>query len=156
MSFDDLHRRVNPGTWVTVTDTTGRQVKGVLRELTPSALVLSIPAADSVLLTFAEREVVRIRREGSRMLSSLIGFSIGAGAGFLYGAAGDGEDCEGFRLDACSLVGLLGGAGIGAAVGALVGPGPWLIYESSPRSPGLTIAPTLSPQNAGVRVTMRF
>jgi hypothetical protein len=155
-SFEELGRHLRPGTTLTVTDDTGRQTKGTLGELTPSSLVLLV-GRDAQRVILPQANVVRVTRQGSRALGTLIGFGAGALAGFLFGeATGTHEDCEGWGLDACSLVGLLGGAGIGAAAGALASGGTRTLYQARSRAPALALTPRLSTRTAGLAVSMRF
>jgi hypothetical protein len=163
-SFDQLNMRLKPGDTIWVTDASGREVKGKIRELRPSALTLERDGtraiqADGVRLitTHTGRPVVR---------GAVYGLLIGAVGGALAVAVTPSENWGGWKaLGAVAIAGLCGGAGIG--VGALVGaviPGKTLVIYRAPGTPGaseppragFSIAPIVTPRAKGVAVSVSF
>jgi len=161
-SFDQLNTRLKVGDTIYVTDAQGREIKGKIRDLGPSALTLdsgtaAIVQADAVRL-IVERKPRPIGR------GALWGLGIGAAAGLALGVAvvagcdGD-DDCAGAIL---VLGGLFGGwgAGTGAVIGALI-PGKTLVLYRAPGTAGassarLSLAPVITPARKGVAVSVRF
>jgi len=161
-SFDQLNTRLKVGDTIYVTDAQGRETKGKIRDLGPSALTLdsgtaAIVQADAVRL-IVERKPRPIGR------GALWGLGIGAAAGLALGVAvvagcdGD-DDCAGAIL---VLGGLFGGwgAGTGAVIGALI-PGKTLVLYRAPGTAGassarFSLAPVITPARKGVAVSVRF
>ena len=161
-SFDQLNTRLKVGDTIYVTDAQGREIKGKIRDLGPSALTLdsgtaAIVQADAVRL-IVERKPRPIGR------GALWGLGIGAAAGVASGVAvwascHEGDDCAGAIL---VLGGLFGGwgAGTGAVIGALI-PGKTLVLYRAPGTAGassarLSLAPVITPARMGVAVSVRF
>ena len=161
-SFDQLNTRLKPGDTVWVTDAQGREVKGKIRELGPSALTLDgtgtgTIAADAVRLITA--------RHGRPIgKGALWGLAAGAVFGAVAAVAGDGceSDCgsdAGWMLVGAGLFGAIG-AGAGAVVGALI-PGKSLVVFRAPGAAGqaqarVSVAPVITPRVKGVAVSFAF
>jgi len=161
-SFDQLNTRLKVGDTIYVTDAQGREIKGKIRDLGPSALTLdsgtaAIVQADAVRL-IVERKPRPIGR------GALWGLGIGAAAGLALGIAVvadcDGDDeCAGAILVGAGLFGGMG-AGTGAVIGALI-PGKTLTVYRAPGAAGassarLSFAPVITPARKGVAVSVRF
>jgi hypothetical protein len=161
-SFDQLNTRLKVGDTIWVTDAQGREIKGKIRDLGPSALTLdsgtaAIVQADAVRL-IVERKPRPIAR------GALWGLGIGAAAGLALGIAvvagcDDGDECAGAIL---VLGGLFGGwgAGTGAVIGALI-PGKTLVLYRAPGATGassarFSLAPVITPRHKGVAVSFSF
>jgi hypothetical protein len=160
--FSQLNTRLKPGDTVWVTDAQGREVKGKIRELGPSALTLDgtgtgTIAADAVCLITA--------RHGRPIgKGALWGLAAGAVFGAVAVVADDGceSDCgsdAGWMLVGAGLFGAIG-AGAGAVVGALI-PGKSLVVFRAPGAAGhaqarLSIAPVIAPRVKGVAVSFAF
>jgi hypothetical protein len=153
-SFDQLNTRLKPGDTVWITDAQGREVKGRIRDLGPSALTLDgtgTIAADAV-------QLITERLDRPIGKGALWGLATGAVVGAVSGATADEE--TGFWM----LVGAVFYGGIGAGVGALAGactPGKSLVVYRAPGSTGaaharLSIAPVITPRTKGVALSYSF
>ena len=159
-SFDQLDTRLKPGDTVWVTDAQGREVKGKIRELTPSSLMLD--KGDGQTLQAAD--VARItQRQGHKIgKGALWGLLIGGAAGAIWGVAAvqDCSDCWPAGGAAAAGAGIWGG--VGAGIGALLGatmPGKELVVYPSPaagRTMGFSLAPVITPRTKGVVVALTF
>jgi len=156
-SFELLGKRLHVGDAVWVTDAKGREIKGRIAAIDPSALTLygvqgglTIPAGDV--------RVIRDRARDSPLDGTLIGF----GGGFVTGlAVGHSIDEGGNDAGNYLTAGLMMG-GIGAGLGALVD---WLIpgekrdvyrAPAAGASARLSLAPIITPRTKGVRVSLVF
>src|SRR5690349_17933790 len=85
-SFDQLPGLIRPGDMAEVTDANGRDVRGLVRYLSSSELVLQVAGAPR---TFLASDVERIRRRRSDPLTNgaTWGLVAGAGLGTLAGVA---------------------------------------------------------------------
>ena len=161
-SFDQLNTRLKVGDTVWVTDAQGREIKGKIRELGPSALTLD--SADTRPL---EAEAVRLvaQRKGHPVgKGALWGLIVGAAAGVVLGATGvtDCESCSNWSSGKNALTtGLVLGA-VGAGLGAVIGatrPGKEVVaYRASGASGSarLLLAPVITPRTKGVAVSISF
>ena len=161
-SFDQLNTRLKVGDTIYVTDAQGRETKGKIRDLGPSALTLdsgtaAIVQADAVRL-IVERKPRPIGR------GALWGLGIGAAAGLALGVAvvadcHEGDDCAGAILFGAGFFGGIG-AGTGVVIGALI-PGKTLAVYRAPGTTGassarFSLAPLITPARKGVAVSVRF
>ena len=160
-SFDQLNTRLKPGDTVYVTDAQGREVKGKIRELGPSALTL-----DSADASPLEADAVRLvaQRQGHPIgKGALYGLIVGAAAGVVLGAlwvtewdrsdwsTGDNALATGLALGAV-------GSGLGAVIGA-ARPGKEVVVYRAPGASGsarLSLAPVITPRTKGVAVSFTF
>lgn len=157
-SFDQLDTRLKAGDTVWVTDAQGREIKGKIRELTPSALVLD----NGNGRTFEAGDVARInQRQGSKVRKGalwgvIVGGALSVGS-LAYGAQGcTGEACGLAVLAVPILIGA--GAGIGALVGKGM-PGKELVVYRAPATGTTTrifFAPVITPRRTGVVVSFAF
>jgi hypothetical protein len=150
-SFDQLETRLKVGDTVWVTDAQGREVKGKIRDLSATSLLLDAGGSPQGLEA-ARVSTIRVQQPDSLKNGALIGLVAGAVAGPLVAAA----MCEGEA--GCVL--LFGGAGvgIGVAIDAARGGKKVLAY----RAPGasgsarLSIAPVITPRTKGVALSYSF
>jgi hypothetical protein len=152
----ELRLLVRAGDTVTLTDTSGRDVRGRIETLSPSAIVLRTPSGPQ---QWAEDEVRAIRQRWSDPLrnGALIGLGVGAGLGLAGGLAlADYYDDAGVVIATTLIYGGIG-AGIGAGIDALI-TRQRLVFEPPGHTSGLRlhIAPLLAPQAAGVRIALTF
>jgi len=158
-SFDRLNTRLKVGDTIWVTDAQGREVKGKIRDVGPSALTL-----DSGTAAIVQADAVRLiteRKSGPIGRGALYGLLAGASGGAILGASaagGSGGECN----DNCGaiLAGIFGvmGAGVGAVIGAVI-PGQTLVVYRAPGAPPptrLSLAPLISPRTKGVAVSFAF
>lgn len=114
---DVIARRAKAGDRLTVTTTDGRELRGRLVQLSPTALVLQ---ADSLGRTVPYSEIGRVTRHKNGVL---LGALIGTGAGFAVGvplrslANNEGANGDG-ALAVCVAFGLGIGIGIDAIAGS--------------------------------------
>ena len=161
-SFDQLNTRLKPGDTIWVTDAQGREVKGRIRDLGPSALTLDRGGMETILA-----DAVRLIAEGKpRPIArgALWGLGVGAASGLAMGIAvvadcNEGDECNAaIPLLAAFLGGV--GAGTGALIGALM-PGKKTVVYRAPGSAGpsqarLSIAPVVTRRAKGVAVAFAF
>jgi hypothetical protein len=155
-SFDQLNTRLKVGDTIYVTDAQGREIKGKIRGLDPSALTVDHGGPE----TFQADAVGLItQRKGRRVVRlTLYGLGLGAAAGGF--AAGIGcSDCEEALFGGVLFGGLIG-AGTGAVIGALI-PGKTLVVYRAPGAAGATsarfsLAPLITPARKGVAASFSF
>jgi hypothetical protein len=154
-SFDQLRVLVRPGDRVRVTESSGRELNGVVDRLADSSLTLVIDGSER---TLQENDVVRIRQRTHEKVASGArnGFFAGAALGVLAGLAVKGEVGSAAIVPfSAAIYGGLG-AGIGAGIGAMI-EGHRIIYDSSARrSTSLAIAPVIARERKGVAVLLAF
>jgi hypothetical protein len=150
---------VKPGDTVIVTDAAGRETTGKIAGLSPSSLSL---LAEGARREWTENDVTTIkqRRADSLGNGAIYGLAIGAGVAAtlvaVVAAADEDEDVSG--SDVAIILGAYGAIGAGAGVGvdALIRRR-HVIYQRPPASAlPVGIAPWLTSQRKGVRVTLRF
>ena len=158
-AFDQLDTRLKPGDTVWVTDAQGREVKGKIRELTPSALTLDGEGGRSYQAGDV-RLVVEYRGRNTAK-GALWGLVAGAAGGALLGASSGIEEDYGTQGGwALAGAGIFGGigAGVGAAIGAMSTKPGRVVYRA-PGSAGharLSVAPVITPRAKGVAVAFAF
>ena len=147
-AFQDLPLLVNQGDRITVTDNTGRELRGRIIDLSPSTLSLLV---DGIPRDLGEADVtvIRQRQRDSLKNGALYGFVPGAVIGGLFFTGGASEYPI-FAMGIASLFGL-GGAAVGAGVDALM-ESPRVIYDASASAQRLTGLPLLSRQHRRVSV----
>ena len=160
--FSQLNTRLKPGDTVWVTDGQGREVKGKIRELGPSALTLDGTGTGTIAADTVRLITTRHGRPIGK--GALWGLAAGAVFGAVAAVVDDGceGDCgsdAGWMLVGAGLFGAMG-AGAGAVVGALI-PGKSLVVFRAPGAAGqaqarLSIAPVVTPRAKGVAVSFAF
>ena len=160
-SFDQLSTRLKPGDTVYVTDAQGREIKGKIRDLSPSALTLEGDSAGTL-----QSDAVRFvkQRKGKPIAKGAWwGLAVGGGLGITWLAiaaqdSGDGNAGIGVAiLGGCAAI----GAGVGAAIGAAV-PAKTLVVYRAPGAPGsaasarFSVTPVITPRAKGVAVSVAF
>ena len=156
-SFDQLDTRLKPGDTVWVTDAQGREIKGKIRELTPSSLMLDKGNGQ----TLQAADVARItQRQGHKIGKGALWGLVAGGAASVFPAVSAGtcheEDCQ---MVAILIPVFLGaGAGIGALVGAAM-PGKELVVYRAPATGTavrFSFAPVITAHARGVVVSFAF
>ena len=147
-SFDQLPARLKTGDKVRVTDTQGRVVRGMVMALDAGSITLD--KADGTAVP-ADRVRLIQQEKGSKLLGLLIGFGIGAAAGFAFAAQAEtAEEAMGGYL----VAGV--GAGAGLAVGALM-PRVRDVYRApSGAASRLAISPIVTPRTKSVVLSFSF
>jgi hypothetical protein len=135
-SFDQLPVLVRRGETVSVTDVTGRTIKGRIVDLSSSGLVILVAGSRHAL---GHDEIQSIRKRGPDRLrnGAWLGFGIGAAIGWLLAAQGAGAD-SGYGDQATALAPILIGAALGTGVGAgldAMFDGQHVIYSRSKTNP---------------------
>ena len=159
-SFDQLNTRLKIGDTIYVTDAQGREIKGKIRELTLSAMMLDRDGS-----TTMKADDVRLvtQRKGHPIgKGALWGLGLGAAAGVVIGLTYDDDcsDCWSSGGVAAAMAGIFGGigAGAGAIVGALI-PGKEVVVYRAPGVSGsahLSVAPVITPRTKGVALAFSF
>jgi hypothetical protein len=156
-TFAALTRDVTTGTALVITDASGKQQSGRLASISDSALELDI---DGQVQRFTEAEVKLIerRRFDSLVNGTAIGAGIGAGLAVIAAAAVCDDDCDGGDV--------AGAIGVYAAIGGLIGVSVdaavralrpiYVAGVTSSASLQWTVAPQLSREATGVRLSLRF
>lgn len=159
-SFDQLDTRLKPGDTIWVTDAQGREVKGRVLELGPSALTIEHDGP----LTLRAPDVQKVfQRKGHPVgKGALWGLVAGAAGGAVFGASFDADDVGTPGGWAAAWAGIFGGigAGVGAGVGALM-PGKEVVVFRSAGAPGsaaarLSLTPVIAPRATGMAVSFSF
>jgi hypothetical protein len=154
-SFDQLNTRLKVGDTVWVTDAQGREIKGKIRDLSATSLLLDAGGSPQDLQA-TRVSTIRVQRSDSLMNGTLIGLAVGAVAGALVTVA----ICEG--EGACALGGAVlwggAGAGVGLGIDAARKRKQVLAYRAPGASGGarLSIAPVITPRTKGVAVSYSF
>jgi len=156
-TFDQLRVLVKTGDTLTIVDDAGQRVRGKVTSLSNSVLDLMVSGTPR---QFRSTDVTTIEKRGADSLKNgaLIGLAIGGGIGGvgMIALAATAED----HVGAFMAVGVLMyggiGAGIGAGFDALI-EGDRVIYaRSGSVGARLTIAPIVSRDRKGARVSLRF
>jgi len=159
-SFELLGKRLTVGETIWVTDASGREVKGKLRALSSTFIVLD---ANGARREFPAAQVGRVDQPQRDSLRN--GVLWGALAGFLGGAASCAlnDQCVGDESGAgvtvvLALLGAGAGAGIGAAVDARIKGARLVVYRGAGArvSARLSLAPIVTPRTKGVRLSFSF
>jgi|APFre7841882724_1041349.scaffolds.fasta_scaffold109191_1 hypothetical protein len=154
-SFDQLNTRLKVGDTVWVTDAEGREIKGRIRGLSATSLLLDAGSAPQDLQA-ARVRTIRIQQSDSLTNGTLIGLAVGAVAGALVMV----PEYEGDNGPVIAVVwlGALSGAGVGALIDAARGGKKVLTYQApgALSSSRLSIAPVITPRTKGVAVAFSF
>jgi len=153
--FSQIATRVRVGETVYVTDSAGREHKGMLFDLSASQLVLE---SGGKRLDFPASEVAGISWRAPDPLrnGALIGMGIGAGLVGIF-VLTDCSGCGPYVFGAMAVYG-----GIGAAIGTgidAITPGKKVrVYKGAGDKPAasLSFSPILSPRRKGLAATVRF
>lgn len=147
-TFEELPSLLSQGDVVTVTDDQGRLLAGRILDLTPSGLSLESTGA-RLSLSADQVESIRHLRFDPLENGTLIGVGIGAIPGFLLGAATR-------NIGPSMVVGLAAGAGIGAAVDAIIRETRVVYRQANASRQEWTVTPLLSAHHRGVAVSLGF
>jgi len=156
--FGQLPTRVRVGETVYVTDSAGRQHKGMLFDLSATALTLE---SGGKRQAFPADGITGVswRRPDPLRNGALIGMGVAVGLVGLAAAADNGEcsDCGGVYVAAALLYAGMG-AGIGVGIDALF-PGKKIpVYKSAGGNPAarVSLSPILTRGRQGIAATLRF
>jgi len=153
-SFDLLKTRLKPGDTVWVTDAKGREIKGRIAAIEPSALALK-GGQGGPTIRADDIRAVRQRTRDSLRNGTLIGF----GAGLFVGAVASAANAEGGGSNAgwCLMFGGIG-AGLGALVDRLIPGEKRDVYRAPAPIPAFrfSLAPVVTPHMKGVRLLLSF
>jgi hypothetical protein len=156
--FADLQTRLSAGEVVFVTNDAGKTVKGTVRQVSDTLLVLR---SGSDELTLTGSDVQRIARRGHTLRN---GAFIGLATGFVVGGtlAAAADDCTytcfsspGGVLAFGALFGAVG-AGVGAAVGASLRKEHVVFERAATGRPLAAVTPLLPRGGAGLRVLISW
>jgi hypothetical protein len=156
-SFDQLRMLVKAGDTVTVTDTSGHEIKGKIAEISSSSLALATKDGRS---TLAEGDVTTIskQRHGSLATGAKWGLGVGGGLGLIVALSflGDGcSDCAAYAVVSGGLYAGLG-TGIGVGVSAATMHRKTLFSRPGAAPSKLTVSPLLTHSRKGVLVSYGF
>lgn len=154
-SFEQLQVLVKPGDIISVTDTTGRELKGRISSLSSTSLALLI---DGTRRDLSESDITTIRqnRQDSVADGAKWGLGIGAGLGLAAGvalASGDGTASPLIPILAMVYGGL--GAGVGAGLDALMMSNQVIYYKPNSAA-RLSISPLVTRERKGVLFSVGF
>lgn len=155
-SFEQLRLLARLGDEVTVTETGGREVRGIISDLSSSSLVLLVDGGQRVL---GEPEVRTIRRHSHAKLATGAkwGFGIGAAVGLVGGAAAS-ADCSGCARWIPIAVAVYGamGTGVGVGISAAIPTHPVIYSRSGTSSATLMVSPLVTRDRRGLSVAFGF
>jgi hypothetical protein len=147
--------KVKDGDMVSMTDIAGRHAEGVVRGVSPSVLTVAVNGREEHWKLAETRE---IWRQGDSLLNGVrYGMLIGAGAGMFggYGLTASTQNEDEWKMFlGMTLLGVGGGAAIGAAVDAMQ-KGRTLIHRG-PGAATVLVMPAVSPKVRGLQVVVRF
>ena len=152
-ALQHLSLLVNPGDRITVTDDTGRELQGILMDLSPSALSVLV-AGTRYDLQRARLTVIRKRRQDSVKNGALLGFLAGAG----FAVAGLATSDHQFHPVQWALIPVgMGFTGliIGVAVDSVITKST-LIFSKKRSIRRVSVAPLVSRDRKGVTVSLGF
>jgi hypothetical protein len=163
--FSQLNTRLKPGDTIWVTDAQGREIKGRIRELTPSTLTLD--GGGGRPYQAGDLRLIQQQARDSNKDGALWGLLIGAGGGALVGfgtvyAVEEYPSSDDYLAWVLLFTGI--GAGAGSGLGALVDStvhGARLdVFRASAASgaagPRLFFSPVITPRTRGVRLVVAF
>jgi hypothetical protein len=153
-SFEELAQTLTRYDTVTVTDNTGRRMKGDVEQITASSLVIR-GSSTGDLRTFSRDAVTKIERPDSLLNGTLIGSGIGA-LGLVAFVRGN---CLRNDPECDAIVGTIGLSFVaaGAVIGALIDKAIVTVIYRAPatgRTAHVLVTPIVSKQRAAVVVTV--
>jgi len=179
-SFDQLNTRLRVGDTIWVTDAQGREIKGKIRDLSATSLLLDAGQPQA----FSADQVRAIKKPGGRSVrkAALWGALTGVAAGVVLvavdhpgGGSWPAPPCPAASEPRCMLppsprsaasdwYAIPAGAALGAGLGTLVGylfPGKQQVVYRAPGAPGassarVSLAPLITPRHKGVAVSFAF
>jgi hypothetical protein len=162
-SLAELAQWVRIGDRVTVTDASGRKVKGLIGSLKPDgfSLVAEVVGGRDAVREFTQSDLQAITRREPDSLRNGALIGLGAGAVFFLTAFAASDGCE-FESNCGALVAIgtaiyAGiGAGIGVGVDALVPGRERVIYRRPGGRATLGLSPRLTPQKQAVVFSVSF
>lgn len=152
-NFEQLRAKVRNGETIYLTDDAGGEMKATVLGVSPSALSLAV---DGSAREFGPDRVRTIRKRYNDPVwqGALIGAIVGISPGLAYCAGRSDGACSGTGGAFLSMGAL--GAGIGIGIDALI-QGKKRIYEAGAgSSKTIAVAPVLSPNTKGLRVSFQF
>ena len=153
-SLEQLRTLVRVGDEVTVGDVQGRELRGVIAEVTSSSLGLVVGGNR---IDFPATDLDTVSRRDSRWSGTLWGLAVGGALGIYIekGLAGEyGRDDVGYGSLVVPLAAL--GAGLGFATDAMI-KGRQVVYARPASSTkGLIVSPVWSLQHKAIYVSRRF
>ena len=156
-TFRALAGSVEAGQRIVVTTTENERVRGRVRDVDASVLLLEDGGR---IREFRESDVLEIRKRGDRLwegalFGMLFGAGGGAGAGALLAGQGRCSSETGLCVGIGAMVGLGGGVLVGLAVDALM-PHDDILYAAPPRVTQWSVEPLLGGRRYGARLVRRF
>lgn len=155
-SFDELKRHLRAGATIFVTDSSGREVSGTLRELSDTSLSVLVRGRPQ-LFPATDVALVRQRRPDSLWNGLLIGAAAGT-APAIYWLLADPNECGGSICMDDLARGVLPGAAIGLGIDAAIRR-KVVVYGREPEpSPSavFAVAPIAAQRRKGVALIVSF
>jgi hypothetical protein len=152
-TFQALAGSVEAGQRIVVTTTESDRIRGRVRDIDASVLLLEDGGR---IREFRESAVLEIRKGGDPLWEgALLGAGAGAGAGALVGQSRCHSE-RGFCAGVGALLGLGAGAGIGLAVDALIRNDDVVYARPQTATQRWTIEPLIGLRGYAVRLARRF
>jgi len=154
-SFDQLRILVKPKDTVSVTDSSGQEIRGTIAALSSASLELVV---DGNRRTFLDSDIrtIRQRRSDSLRNGALWGFGVGTGIGLLGCFSAASESGEFGLVPPCALVYGGMGAGIGVGVDAMIRRTQVIYSKPTGSSARLTVSPVVARERKAVLVSVGF
>ena len=160
-SFDQLNTRLRVGDTIWVTDAQGREIKGKIRDLSATSLLLDAGGTPQDLQA-ARVATIQLQPKDSLKNGVLWGAVAGAVTGALScllnpQCGGDDEIAAAVSLGLAG-VGAAAGAGIGAGLDATIKGPRLVIYRGAGTHSAarFSLAPLITPRHKGVAVSFAF
>lgn len=159
-SFDQLNTRLKVGDTIIVTDPQGREHKGMVLQISPTALTLDSREGQKLTMS-SDVQLVQDRPHDSLKNGALIGLACGVALGGVAAANCAEEGCE---FSPAATFAIAGGfyGGIGAAIGtgidALIPGKKRVVYRASEGKSAaqLMLTPVVTSRTKGIALSVLF
>jgi len=160
-SFDQLNTRLRVGDTIWVTDAQGREIKGKIRDLSATSLLLDAGGTPQDLQA-ARVATIQLQPKDSLkngvLWGALAGFVGGALSCLLNPQCGGDDEIASAVSRGLAIVGAAAGAGIGAGADAAIKGPKLVIYRGAGTQSAarFSLAPLIAPRHKGVALSIAF
>ena len=160
-TFDQLDTRLRVGDTIWVTDAQGREIKGKIRDLSATSLLLDAGGTPQDLQA-ARVATIQLQPKDSLkngvLWGALAGFVGGALSCLLNPQCGGDDEIAAAVSRGLAIVGAAAGAGIGAGADAAIKGPKLVIYRGAGTQSAarFSLAPLIAPRHKGVALSIAF
>jgi hypothetical protein len=157
-SLNQLRVLVKPGDTVTITDASGREIRGTIAELSSASLELLVEGSRRPFLE-SDIKMIRQRRPDSLSNGAKWGFGIGAGLGLIATASvdeleGTGEKAAWIVLGTLVYGGI--GAGVGVGLDAMISSDQVIYSQATGSASHVALRPLFTRGRIGLQASLAF